>query len=241
LIRNERKSLKEALPLVALGILSKNAVMEEENSAFYNTALRYIKQRKGRSEGIEILPISHLEPEEEEDAINFLDKMAEENPPFTEDDEVWNSVLTKVRNSVIEFERNAYDSSLISFLSHTALLTGGDVEEDREDKVTMMTVHSAKGTEFPIVIMMGMEQGNFPIISRDQSKLELEEERRLCYVGMTRAKRRLYMTSVRFRDSNRELSPSQFIWEIRPDLIRTVTAKQVRSAWEKKKKITVSK
>lgn len=236
LIRNERKSLKEVLPLVALGILSKNAVMEEENSAFYNSAIRYMKQRKGRSEGIEILPISHLSVEEEEEALRLLDRMAEENPPFTEDDEVWNSIITKVRNSVVEFERNAYDSSLISFLSHTALLTGSDVEEDKDDKVTMMTVHSAKGTEFPVVIMMGMEQGNFPIISQDQSESELEEERRLCYVGMTRAKNRLYMTSVRFRDSDRELTPSQFIWEIRPDLIRTVSARQVRSAWEKRKK-----
>ena len=236
LIRNERKSLNELLPLVALGILSKNAVMEEENSAFYNSALRYIKQRKGRSEGIEIFPISHLEAEEEESAISFLDRMAEENPPFTEDDNAWNNTMTKVRNSVVEFERNTYDNSLISFLSHTALLTGSDVEEEKEDKVTMMTVHSAKGTEFPVVIMMGMEQGNFPIISRDQSESELEEERRLCYVGMTRAKRRLYMTSVRFRDSDRELSPSQFIWEIKPDLIRTVTAKQVRSAWKKRKR-----
>jgi DNA helicase-2/ATP-dependent DNA helicase PcrA len=241
LSRNERACLKEALPLVALGILSKNAVMEEENSAFYNASLRYMKHKKGRSDAIEILPISHLEAEEEEDAIGFLDRMTDEAPPFTEDDEVWNSIVTKVQNSVIEYERNSYDNSLTSFLSHTALLTGSDSDDDKQDKVTMMTVHSAKGTEFPIVIMMGMEQGNFPIISRDQSESELEEERRLCYVGITRAKRRLYLTSARFRDSDRESTPSQFIWEIRPDLIRTVTAKQVRSAWDKSKKTAVSK
>ncbi len=241
LIRNERKSLKELLPLVALGILSKNAVMENENSAFYNSALRYIRQRKGRSEGIEILSISHLLAEEEEEALSLLDIMADEIPPSTEDDKVWNNIMTKVRNSVVEFERNAYDSSLIGFLSHTALLTENDIDENDEDKVTMMTVHSAKGTEFPVVIMMGMEQGNFPIISRDQSESEFEEERRLCYVGMTRAKRRLYMTSVRFRDSDIELTPSQFIWEIRPDLITTVSARQVRTALEKKRKIVANR
>jgi DNA polymerase III epsilon subunit family exonuclease len=240
--RNERKSLKEVLPLVALGILDKNAAMEKENAAFYNAAIRYVKSKKGRSEGIELLPISHLEASEEEEAIRFLDKMADEEPPITKDDEVWNSIVARVQNSVVNFERDAYDKSLTSFLSYAALLTGNDVSEDTEDKVTMMTVHSAKGTEFPVVIMIGMEQGNFPIVSRDQSEAEMEEERRLCYVGMTRAKRRLYMTSVRFRNSDREATPSQFIWEIKPDLIKIVTAKELRSARDKRKKnTTISK
>jgi len=241
LSRNERKSLKELLPLVALGILDKNAAMEKENSAFYTTAIRYVKYKKGRSEGIELLPISHLEASEEEEAIRFLENMANEEPPITKDDEVWNSIIARVQNSVINFERDAFDKSLTSFLSHAALLTGSDVSEDVEDKVTMMTVHSAKGTEFPVVIMIGMEQGNFPIISRDQSEAEMEEERRLCYVGMTRAKKRLYMTSVRFRNSDREATPSQFIWEIQPGLMKTVTAKEVRSAWDKRKNTAVSK
>ncbi|MDQ1317880.1 MAG: helicase [Candidatus Poribacteria bacterium] len=241
LSRNERKSLKELLPLVALGILDKNAAMEKENSAFYSTAIRYVKYRKGRSEGIELLPISHLEASEEEEAIRFLENMANEEPPTTKDDEVWNSIISRVQNSVVNFERDAFDKSLTSFLSHAALLTGSDVSEDAEDKVTMMTVHSAKGTEFPVVIMMGMEQGNFPIISRDQSEAEMEEERRLFYVGMTRAKKRLYMTSVRFRNSDREATPSQFIWEIQPGLMKTVTAKEVRSAWDKRKSTAVSK
>jgi DNA polymerase III epsilon subunit family exonuclease len=241
LSRNERKSLKEVLPLVALGILDKNSAMEKENSAFYNAALRYVKCMKGRSEVIELLPISHLEASEEEEAIRFLENMADEEPPITKDDEVWNSIIARVQNSVINFERDAYDKSLTSFLSHSALLTGSDVSEEVEDKVTMMTVHSAKGTEFPVVIMIGMEQGNFPIISRDQSEAEMEEERRLCYVGMTRAKKRLYMTSVRFRNSDREATPSQFIWEIQPGLMKTVTAKEVRSAWDKRKNIAVSK
>jgi len=233
--RNERKSLKEVLSLVALGILDKNAAMEKENVAFYNAAIRFVKYKKGRSEGIELLPISHLEASEEEEAIRFLENMADEEPPTTKDDEVWNSIVARVQNSVVNFERDAYDKSLTSYLSHAALLVGSDVSEETEDKVTMMTVHSAKGTEFPVVIIIGMEQGNFPIISRDQSEAEMEEERRLFYVGMTRAKKRLYITSVRFRYSDREATPSQFIWEIQPGLMKTVTAKEIRSAWDKRK------
>ena len=95
-----------------------------------------------------------------------------------------------------------------------------------------MTAHSAKGTEFDVVIMIGMEHGNFPILRPDQPEEELEEERRLCYVGMTRAKRQLYMTSVKRRISDIEKTPSQFIWEIQPDLIRTVEADQIRKAWD---------
>jgi DNA helicase-2/ATP-dependent DNA helicase PcrA len=81
-----------------------------------------------------------------------------------------------------------------------------------------------------------MEQGNFPILRRDQTEEELEEERRLFYVGMTRAKRQLYITSVKRRMSDIEKTPSQFIWEVQPDLIKTVYAKQIRKAWERETK-----
>lgn len=110
-----------------------------------------------------------------------------------------------------------------------------DISEEKEDKVTMMTAHSAKGTEFPVVIMIGMEQGNFPLayLSTDEG---MEEERRLCYVGMTRAEKQLYMTSVRLRFGDREMTPSQFIWEIQPGLIKTVEAEKVRKGWENERK-----
>jgi DNA polymerase III epsilon subunit family exonuclease len=236
LSRNERKSLKELLPLVALGILEKNAVMEKENAAFNNASIRYMKYKQGRSEAIGLLPISHLNPDEAEEAIRFLDRMSEEDPPETRENETWNIMVSKIMNNIVNFDKSDYDKSITAFLSHAALLTGSDVSEENEDKVTMMTVHSAKGTEFPVVIMIGMEQGSFPIISPDQSEAELEEERRLCYVGITRAKRRLYMTSVRFRMSDNEVSPSQFIWEIQPDLIKTVTSKELQNARTKRTK-----
>jgi len=239
LIRTEKKSLKELLPLVAIGILEKNAAMEKENIAFYNAALRYIRYRKydfsdEEEEVIELQPILHLDAAEEEEAIRFLDRMRQEDPPITKDDEEWNAAVSRLQNIVLDFEHNAYDRSLSSFLNYAALLTGTD-EFENEDKITMMTVHSAKGMEFPVVIMMGMEQGNFPIISRDQTEAELEEERRLCYVGMTRAKTHLYLTSVKYRISDREATPSQFIWEIQPDLIKTVYSDQISKNLNKAK------
>ena len=86
-----------------------------------------------------------------------------------------------------------------------------------------------------MVIMIGMEQGSFPLTRPNQSDEEMEEERRLCYVGMTRAERQLYVTSVERRMGDREVAPSQFIWEIHPDLIKTVYADQIHRAWDKER------
>ena len=245
-MRSERTSLKEVLPLVALGILEKDAAMEKENAAFYNAAMRYIHNGKGKSGTVELLPISHLEDDEAEEAERFLDNMREEVPPDTEDDQDWNTTRARFQNVVLDFEHNSNDKSLSAFITHAALLTDADVseEEEKQNKVTMMTAHSAKGTEFDVVIMIGMEQGNFPLrmaghtsdLEEEEMEEELEEERRLCYVGMTRARKQLYMTSVKFRVSDRDMTPSQFIWEIQPDLIKTIYADQIRKAWQGKKK-----
>ena len=231
-----RTSLSEVLPLIGIGILEKNAAMEKENIAFYNAALRYLRYRKESDDIVEILPITNLEAADQEEAIRFLEIMKKEEPPDTKDDIDWSSTKAKFQNIVLDFERANYDTSLNAFLGHAALFNNMDMTEEDEDadKITMMTVHSAKGTEFPVVIMIGMEQGNFPIMRPDQTEEEFEEERRLCYVGMTRAEKQLYMTSVK-RRMGREITPSQFIWEIQPDLIETVYAEQIRKAWDKER------
>ena len=234
--RGEHRSLPEVLPLVAIGILEKNAAIEKENAAFYNAALRYLNQRRDFQGNIELLPITHLEASEAEEAIRFLDMMKKAEPSDTKDDVNWNSIRARFQNVVLDFEHGSYDKSLSAFLNYAVLLTSVDVSKEHEDKLTMMTAHSAKGTEFPVVIMIGMEQGNFPILRRDQTEEELEEERRLFYVGMTRAKKQLYITSVKRRMSDIEKTPSQFIWEIQPDLIKTVYANQIRKAWERETK-----
>lgn len=233
--RTERKGLPEVLPLVAIGILEKNAAMDQENAAFYNAALRYMRNRDEIHGTVELDPIMNLDASETEEAIRFLDGMKKIEAPDTKDDMDWNSIKAKFQNIVLDFEHSSYDKSISSFLNYSALLTNVDISDDKEDKVTMMTVHSAKGMEFPVVIMIGMEQGNFPISRPSQSENELEEERRLCYVGMTRAEKLLYLTSVSLRTNDREMTPSQFIWEVNPEFIKTIDAEQVRRGWEKER------
>ncbi len=118
---------------------------------------------------------------------------------------------------VREFEENNEDKSLTTFLEYVALITDIDLYKGEEDVVTVMTLHSAKGLEFPVVFITGFEEGIFPHSRSLNSREELEEERRLCYVGMTRAKERLYLTYAWRRNLNGNTlfnSVSRFFSEI---------------------------
>ncbi len=97
-------------------------------------------------------------------------------------------------SAVEDFERRSPDKTLSGYLSQIALVTDIDSWQDSEDKVTLMTLHLAKGLEFKNVFITGLEEGLFPIGESAYDEQELEEERRLMYVGMTRAKENLYMT-----------------------------------------------
>jgi DNA helicase-2/ATP-dependent DNA helicase PcrA len=98
-----------------------------------------------------------------------------------------------------EFEELTGEESLEAFLQHLALITDVDTWQEQADRVTLMTLHSAKGLEFPVVFLAGVEEGLFPHARTIEEEGGLEEERRLCYVGMTRAKERLYVTYARQR------------------------------------------
>ena len=119
-----------------------------------------------------------------------------------------------------EYDATAEDPSVEEFLQQVALFSEQDALRDEEGIVTLMTLHNAKGLEFPIVFTIGCEDGVFPH-SRAIEAGDLEEERRLCYVGVTRAKRELYVTYARRRtlygipDFN---LPSRFIEEIPAEL-----------------------
>ena len=99
----------------------------------------------------------------------------------------------------IEFEEESADNQLSDFLEGITLSSDLDNNEEEVDSVTLMTLHSAKGLEFPVVFLVGMEEGIFPGYQSMQEPKELEEERRLCYVGITRAKEDLYLTCARQR------------------------------------------
>jgi DNA helicase-2/ATP-dependent DNA helicase PcrA len=116
------------------------------------------------------------------------------------------------------------ESGLKPFLDHLALVTDQDGYEADRDRLTLMTVHTAKGLEFPIVFIIGMDDHLLPHIRSQDGNEEIEEERRLCYVGMTRAKERLYFFSAQSRrqfGKKEVCQPSRFIGEIPTEFLDT--------------------
>ncbi len=130
--------------------------------------------------------------------------------------------LTEFLSVASEFETDAGAlSDLTDFLQRTALLVSSEVVEG-EEGVSLMTLHSAKGLEFPVVFLIGLEEGLFPHVRSIGSDSEIEEERRLCYVGMTRAEERLYLVYAWSRmmfGQTGASRPSRFLEEIPEELV----------------------
>ena len=125
---------------------------------------------------------------------------------------------------ITEYEENiaGEEKSLEGFLDRVALVSDVDNYHDQWNRVSLMTLHCAKGLEFPVVFLTGMEEGLFPHHRRGEDREEMEEERRLCYVGMTRAKKRLYLIHAGLRTlfgAQRVGIPSRFLREIPEDLV----------------------
>lgn len=102
--------------------------------------------------------------------------------------------IEELKSVAKEFYANAQEKTISEFLASVALSSDIDSYEDNTNLVTLMTLHSSKGLEFPVVFISGMEEGIFPSAKSLMSDVQIEEERRLCYVGMTRAKERLYLS-----------------------------------------------
>lgn len=149
--------------------------------------------------------------------------------------------LSQLQSVAAEFEQNTPDATLAGFLETTALVSDSDQlpgENEDSGKVTMMTLHTAKGLEYPYVFLTGMEQGTFPHQRAMEDTSELAEERRLAYVGITRAKRRLYVTRAAVRaqwGQANDMMPSQFLDEIPDELIdwkrREAGVERMRASW----------
>ena len=107
--------------------------------------------------------------------------------------------LKEFLSVAIEFEEEFAENTLSSFLEGITLSSDIDGMDEQTEKVTLMTLHSAKGLEFPVVFLIGLEEGIFPSYRSVGEKKELEEERRLCYVGITRAKEYIYLTCSKTR------------------------------------------
>jgi DNA helicase-2/ATP-dependent DNA helicase PcrA len=134
--------------------------------------------------------------------------------------------LMELVSAAREYEARSAEPSLPGFVDQLSLLSDVDEEAGTKDaRVLMMTMHSAKGLEFPVVVIGGLEEGLFPHSRSTDDEAELEEERRLCYVGITRAQRRLVLTSAarrRLFGDYQATEPSRFISEIPPELLEEV-------------------
>ncbi|MYK18551.1 hypothetical protein F4055_10360 [Candidatus Poribacteria bacterium] len=212
--KREVKSLTELLPLVGVGILAKtgaSATKETltETDAFLNAAKRFIRMHDPK------LPDRFpLEAAEAEQATAYMEELQDVPPPEFPEDLAWRQRRIQFMNAALHFESMSDTNRLTDFLDYQKLLTNVDELDDTTEQLTLMTLHAAKGTEFPIVIIIGMEEGSFPMWRQDITEAELEEERRLFYVGMTRAQAQLYLSSVTYRFGDRDRASSMFVREI---------------------------
>ncbi|NEQ12281.1 MAG: ATP-binding domain-containing protein, partial [Moorea sp. SIO4E2] len=128
-------------------------------------------------------------------------------------------------NAVLQFQEENEETSLEGFLANATLASDMDNLEEGKKAVSLMTLHSAKGLEFPIVFLVGLEQGLFPHSRSLRDPVALEEERRLCYVGITRAQEQLFLSHAherRFYGNREPANRSQFLKELPSELIETM-------------------
>lgn len=141
--------------------------------------------------------------------------------------------LNELSSNLLKHQEEVEDATLGTFLEEVSLMTDIDNYNAEADTVTLMTLHSAKGLEFPFVFIAGMEEGIFPGMQSMYVPSEIEEERRLAYVGITRAKEKLYLTATKTRllfGSTTHNRPSRFVSEIPAELIDNVSKNSITTA-----------
>ncbi len=164
------------------------------------------------------------------DELNLFDELR------SEDEVIGQTRIENVEafiEGAAEYARGNGEATLDNYLAEISLYTDIDSYDETEDKVTLMTIHSAKGLEYDLIFLTGLEEGLFPLQRTFSEPMELEEERRLFYVGATRARKKLYMSTaaVRFRRGAIASIPSRFIKEIPPELMDVVDLRR-RPTWD---------
>jgi DNA helicase-2/ATP-dependent DNA helicase PcrA len=155
-------------------------------------------------------------------SIDYESVLLAEGPEGADRWENVRELLASAANWSEEYTEESEGTPLEQFLAEAALLSSADTVVGKEDGVTLMTLHTAKGLEWPVVALTGMEQGLFPLARAEEQLDGLEEERRLCYVGLTRAKDKLYLSWARARRRGGELRPgipSVFLRDLPPGII----------------------
>jgi DNA helicase-2/ATP-dependent DNA helicase PcrA len=188
---------------------------------------RSVQQVKEFAESIKLLAIKSRD---ENILISELIKEIIENTGYLSELENEDTVENRTRienlmefvSVAVEYEREAESPTLTEFLENISLVSDTEEDNGEEDAVTLMTLHSAKGLEFPIVLIPGMEEGVFPSYRSISEDTEVEEERRLCYVGITRARELLYISAAASRTlfgNTTYNKPSRFLDEIPQELL----------------------
>jgi len=211
---NFYQTLEKSLKIIKISADREERIMK------FTSLIDELNSKKGKRKGSELL-IELIKK------INYYEELKKEGE-FKAQSKIEN--IKELILAVQEFEENNEDKSLTAFLEYVALITDIDLYKGEEDLVTVMTLHSAKGLEFPVVFITGFEEGIFPHSRALNSEEELEEERRLCYVGMTRAKERMYLTYAWRRNLNGNTlfnSVSRFISEIPKHLIKKVGMEKI--------------
>ena len=168
-----------------------------------------------------------VELAESESVLEIFDLILEDTKyidSFGEDEEGRVENVNELRSSIYEMEEESEEHlTLGEYLEITSLMSATDSLEEDKDYVKLMTIHNSKGLEFPIVFLTGMEQEIFPGFSKEEDEEALEEERRLCYVAITRAEKELHLTQslerVVYGQKSYMRPPSRFIEEIPVELI----------------------
>lgn len=188
--------------------LKKAAASALETFAFLIDGIAETAERDGLAKAVEyaVSDSSYLE---------YLKKNDSESYDSRRDN------LNELINAAADFEATSEDASLGAFLENAALIAGTDSIDDESGQVLLMSIHNSKGLEFGCVFIAGMEEGLFPIPQACESEAELEEERRLCYVAVTRAMEKLYLSFAVIRRSygtTRDTTPSRFLYELPKEL-----------------------
>ncbi len=170
------------------------------------------------------------------DELGVLRMFKEENTP--ESKTRWENI-NELLSALSEFSNSNKDAKLDQYLEDVSLISGIDTYEEEQNHVTMMTIHSAKGLEFPVVFISGCEEDIFPLSNKFSSDASIAEERRLFYVAVTRAQKKVYLSHARSRYRFGEVayqSRSRFIDELEPSTFKEVNGGIGRKSSRKSKK-----
>ena len=218
LVEKEQEALAEFLPWVGVSLLlGPEEAGGEFRKMLLNGAARVARARGVTPSWLDLLPAA-----QQIQALDALQALEGHPLPQDEEDDEWEELHRLFLAHVDAFQKYGQDPSLRAFLDYQALLNNADTfaHEAQEDAITLMTLHNAKGAEFPVVIIIGVEQENLPIWRSLNDPQKLAEERRVFFVGLTRAQEAVYLFSTNDREDGFFRHPSRFAFEIPARYIR---------------------